>query len=354
MAKQILRSLYATTVQLKLIVAVLLLAACLPVQPASRAPSAESAAPLTKVNVCYSSNSATQVVVLYAYEKGLFKQYGLDVNLTYIEGGSTATAALIAGKLDICQIAGAAIINSAVAGSDLVLIGGLFNTYVYSLMVRPEIKAAADLKGKALAISDPGGSSDAALRAALRSLDLQPDTDVALLSIGAQGARLAAMESGAVVGTVVSVPETAIARNAGYRELVDMAALKTPYQHTALATSRHFLTEHRDIATHFLQATLAAITQMKQDPTGVGEVLAKYLSLDAEKDKATLAEAYTVLIGNYLPTLPYPTLEGIQLQLATLVADNPAAAKIKAADLVDTTLLDEIKASGFIAQLEKK
>lgn len=330
------------------------LAGCVPMQPAAQPQNSTEAAQLTPLKICYSSNSATQSVMFYAYEQGIFRDYGLAVELIYIEGGSTATAALMIGEVDICQIAGSAIINSAVAGSELVLISGLFNTYPYSLLVRPEIATAADLQGKALAISEPGGSSDAALRAALLSLGLQPDADVTLLSIGSQGARLAAMASGAVVGTVVSVPETAVARAAGYRELVDMAALNTPFQHTALATARPFLRANPATVTRFLQATVTAIARMKQDEEGVTAVLAQYLLLDREKDAAALTEAYTKLIGKYLPALPYPTLVGIQLQLDELAAENPAAATVKAADVVDTTLLAAIEASGFLQQLEQK
>ena len=329
------------------------LVGCVPIQPTGQ-PQNRADAAVTPLRVCYSSNSATQSVMLYAYEQGIFQEYGLAVELIYIEGGSTATAALIAGAVDVCQIAGASVINGVVAGADLALIAGLFNTYPYSLMVRPEITTGADLKGQALAISDPGGSSDVAIRAALLSLGLQPDADVTILSIGGQSARLAAMESGAVVGTVVSVPETATARAAGYQELVDMSALNIPFQHTALATTRPFLAENKETTTRFLQATLTAIARMKQDQAGVTAVLAQYLSLDPDKDAMALAEAYTNLIGRYLPALPYPTLEGIQMQLDALVAENPAAATVKAADVVDTTLLQALEASGFVAQLEQK
>ncbi|MBX3010668.1 MAG: ABC transporter substrate-binding protein [Caldilineaceae bacterium] len=332
----------------------LLFSACAPIQTrANGTPATENTA-LTPINVCYSSASATQSVVMYAYEKGIFQRYGLAVNLIYIEGGSTATTALMTGSVDICQIAGSAVVNSIVAGSDLKLIGGLFNTYVYSLMVRPEIATTADLQGKALAISDPGGSSDTALRVVLRSFGLAPEEDVALLAVGSQGKRLAAMESGAVVGTLVSVPETAMARAAGFHELVDMAALNVPYLHTALVTGGPFLQENQATVTQFLQATIAAIAQMKQDQAGVAEVIAQYLLMDAEKDAAALAEAHRVLIGTYLPIMPYPTLEGIQLLLDEAAVENPAAAAFKAAELVDTTLLTAIEASGFLAQLEQK
>lgn len=325
--------------------------ACAPIQPLSDTAPAATTTALTPLKVCYSSATATQAVVLYAYEKGLFQQYGLDVELVYIEGGSTATAALIAGEVDVCQVAGTAVINSVVAGSDLALIAGLFNTYLFSLVVRPEIQTPADLQGQAVAISEPGSSSDAAMRAILASLDVMPDQDVTLVATGGQGARLAAMESGAVAGTVVSVTETDKALAAGYRELVAMDSLQTPFPHTALATSRQFIADNHATVQHFMAAILTAIAQMKQDQPGVTAVLAQYLSLDPEKDADTLAKAYTILIQKNLPDLPYPTLEGIQAQLHTLAAENPAAANVKPEAIVDTSLLAELQASGFLQQV---
>ena len=312
----------------------LLLVACSP-------DSSDTAANIP-LDVCYSSASATQSVAMYAYEKGIYADHGLDINLTYVEGGSDAASTLISGEMDICQIAGSAVINAVTADADLVLIAGLFNTYVYSLMVTADITSVADLQGEALAVSDFGGSSDTAMRELLRSLDLEPDDDVAVLAIGGQSKRLAAMETGGVVGTVVSVPQTARARELGYNELVNMADLNIPFQHTALATSRTLIAENPDAVTRFLEATIEAIAQMKQDKEGVIEVLAQYLLLDPEEDAAALEEAYDVLVLGYLPDLPYPTAEGIQTQLDALVAENPAAANYTPADVIDSTLLDAI------------
>ena len=308
--------------------------------------------PSIPLNVCYSAASATQSVTMYAFEKGIYAKYGLDVNLVFVESGSKATSALIAGEMEICQIAGSAVVNGVVADSDLVLIAGLFNTYVYSLMVTPDIESATDLKGKALAVSSIGSSSDTAIRTVLQSLDLQPDDDVAILAIGGQSERLAAMETGAVVGTVVSVPQTAQARELGYRELVNMAELNAPFQHTALATSRQFIENNRDVVIRFLEATIEAIAQMKQDKEGVIDVLAKYLLLDAEEDAAELEEAFNVLILGYLPDIPYPTGEGVQVQLDALVEENPAAANYTSSDVINSTLLEEIEESNFIESIQ--
>ena len=150
------------------------------------------------------------------------------------------------------------------------------------------------------------------------------------------------MKAGSLAGTMVSIPQTVRARALGYRELVNMADLNTPYQHMTLATSRQFVAEHQDAASRFLQATVNTIAQMKGDKAGVLDVLAQTLSLDVEKDKAELEEAYDVLLLKYVPDMPYPTVEGVQVLLDALVAENPAAADYKPTDMIDTTLLDQI------------
>ncbi|MEM8859924.1 MAG: ABC transporter substrate-binding protein [Chloroflexota bacterium] len=305
-----------------------------------------------QIDVCYSSISATQSVAMYAFEKGIYEEYDLDVNLVFIEGGSTATSAMIAGEMDICQIAGSAVVNGVVGGADIKIIAGLFNTYVYSLMVTPEIASADDLVGKALAVSSFGGSSDTAMRAVVESLGLVPDGDVAIISVGGQSKRLAAMESGAAAGTVVSVPQTAQARELGYQELVNMADLNVPFQHTALVTSEALLNENPETVERFLMATIDAIGQMKQDKEGVIEVLAQYLLLDVEEERAVLEEAVDVLILGYLPDVPRPTESGIQLQLDALETENSDAVNFSPADILDTTILTSIEDSDFLDSLE--
>jgi len=306
---------------------------------------------LKKLNVCFSSPSGTMVPVWYAFEKDLFEKYGLDVNLAYIGSGSRAATAMIAGDVAFCQIAGSAVTNSVVAGADLVMIGGLFNTYVYSLMVTPDIQSADDLVGKAVAISRAGSSSDAAIRVALEGLGLVPDTDVAVLAIGGQSARLAAMESGAVSGTVVSVPETVEAKEVGFVELLDMSTLNVPFQHTGVATTRTLLDSDRETAVNFMKAVTEAIALMKSDPEGTKSVMAEYLLLDVEDDAASLDEAFNVLILGYLPQAPYPTLDGIQTLLTNLVDEDPNAANFTPEDVADTSIVQELEDSGFIDEL---
>ena len=331
--------------------ALILAAASLSVACQSAKPAGTN--PTSKVKLCYSFVSGTQLVAQYAKEKGLFAEYGLDVELTQISRGAKATAALIAGEVQVCQVAGASAIHAAAAGEDLVLIGGLYNTHLYSLMVRPEIQSAADLKGKAVAISQPGSGSDSAMRAVLEYMKLTPKMDVTLLMIGSQAERLAAMETGQIAGTLVSMPETAKAREKGYRELLALPSINVPYPSGSIVTTRRFLRENRPAALNLMKALTATIARLKQDREGAYDVMAKYMKLDRQAEAAVLAEGYEQLVRNNLPDVPTPTLEGLAAEIKSLAADNPNAAKLKAEDLVDLSLLRELETSGFFGGLKK-
>jgi NitT/TauT family transport system substrate-binding protein len=295
------------------------------------------------LNVCYSSASATQTVALYAFEKGIYADHGLDVNLVYISGGSKATLALVAGDMDICQIAGSAIINAVVSGIELQIIAGLINTYPYTLMVTPDIQTAEDLKGKVLAVSTFGGAADVTTRTLLNSLGLESDKDVAILSIGGQSERIASMNSGQISGTLTGLLQTAFAKKNGFKELTNMKDLNLPYQHTALAASREFITEHRATVIHFLEATIEAIGQMKEDHAGVVEVISKYYLLESDENLGMLEEVVRELTLDFLPAFPYPTTEGVQGLLNALKESNGMDIKVTPSDIIDSTLLNEIR-----------
>lgn len=297
------------------------------------------------IRVCYSSLTATQIPLLYAYDQGFFERAALEVELSYFQSGTDAATALIAGEVDICQIAGSSVVNAAVAGEDLVFLAGLINTYVYSLLVTPDITSPDQLVGRSLAVSRIGSSSDAAMRIALDSMGLTPDEDVAILAVGDQSARVAAMESGEIAGTLASIPDSTRAVQAGFSELLDMSTLDAPFQHTAIATRRGFLQERRPEAVAFMRAMLAALQSMQDDRQATMAVMAEYLSLDPQVDADLLQAAYQDLVPTYLDEVPYPTEEGIQALLDRLLDENPAAADFSPKDLIDLSVLEEAVAS---------
>jgi hypothetical protein len=105
-------------------------------------------AQLTKLRVGYSAISEVDMPAWVAKETKLFEKNGLDVQLVYFTGGTTAVLALVSGEVPICQVAGPAVVNSALAGSDIVMIAGGATAADYSLISGREITRPEQLKGR--------------------------------------------------------------------------------------------------------------------------------------------------------------------------------------------------------------
>lgn len=350
------------------IVLVLVLSACaplaettaIPTQPAEdtatnapveEATSEPTAAPLVHLNACYSATSPTQAPAWYAYENGLFEKYGLDIELTFISSGSKSVTALVAGDVDICQVAVASVVSAVAAGQDVVFIAGLFNTYPGSLYVKPEIQSAEDLKGKSLAVSQPGGGNPVATNLILNELGLKPNEDVSLLAFGTEPERLAALEAGQVDGALLFPPATLVAAEKGFFNLYDLGKTKIPYQFVGIATSQALIDSDHQSVTAFLQAITEASLLMKQDRDGSIAVMAKYMELDPVADRVNLEETYQAIIIDVLESKPYPTVEGTQIVIDSLVSDNPDVANLSPDQILNTTILEELDQSGFFDSL---
>ena len=254
-----------------------------------RTPSAQSdiQEPAVSLKVCYSGASAPQAVSWYAHDMGIFEKYGLDVELFSIDGGSRAATALIAGEMDFCQMAGSAVVNAVASGEDLVFIGGLYNVFLYSLMVRPEIETPEDLRGAVLATTGPGGLSEAATIYAVETLGLNPDEDISLLAVGTETLRMAALENGDIDGTVMFLPTTAIARQQGFRELLNLSELDQPYQRLGIVTTRAFIDENEEVVEGFIKAIGETIAEMKKDPEGTQEAMSRYMLLNEDEQNSS-------------------------------------------------------------------
>ena len=131
----------------------------------------------------WSAISGAQAVPWIAKEAGLFEKHGLDTSLIYLDGGSKAVQTLLSGDVPVVLGAGNAAIAARVRGGDVVVTAGIVNNLAYSLIVCPEVKKTADLRGKKLAVSRFGANSDYATRKILLKWGLRPDRDVAIVQI---------------------------------------------------------------------------------------------------------------------------------------------------------------------------
>jgi NitT/TauT family transport system substrate-binding protein len=308
---------------------------------------------LVTIDVCSSALSATQAVTVYAQDAGLFRRYGLDARMVQLAGGSRAVPALTSGSVQFCVMAGGPAANAVLAGANLVVVGSLLDTYAYSFIVSKEIHSPADLKGKAVAISTPGSASAMAMDVVLETLGLQPGRDVTTLALGDYRQRVAAMEAGYVVGTVLDFPDVELARERGLHTLLDLAPLNLPTLQIALVTDRAFVKEHRPIVLHFVQAMSHAMVAMRRDRPGSIAALVKHTGLDRPENAAALDRTFDAVFAGRLKKTPAVSLEAVRTVLRDAARNHPQAAVVAPDVFADFTIVEELARSGFFEGLER-
>jgi ABC-type nitrate/sulfonate/bicarbonate transport system substrate-binding protein len=117
--------------------------------------------------------SALQFYV--AQRKGFFARERVNLEMISIEGGAAnMMVALDRGTVDITRTATFFLIQAALKGSEGVAIVGETATPIYSLMVKPEIKTFADLKGKVVGLTNAVSTIFVSMRKLLALHGLQP------------------------------------------------------------------------------------------------------------------------------------------------------------------------------------
>jgi ABC-type nitrate/sulfonate/bicarbonate transport system substrate-binding protein/LysM repeat protein len=280
----------------------------------------------------------------------LFKKFGLDVQLIFIEAGSRTVQTLISGDVAAAQVAGTSVIQSNLQGSGVVMIAGFLNTMDYKFIVARDITRPDQLKGKIVAVSRVGSSSDFATRYALERYGLVPDKDVTILQIGSQPARFSAMETGKIHGVMIAIPLTAKAKKMGLNILADLQMLGLEYQHTGLAVTRNLVKTQPDLVRNILKGFVEGIHYMKTHRKESLAILARYLKTD---DEDAVEEAYESVVQALIPEKPYPTLKGIDIILREMRVKDPNARSARAEQFVDLTFIKELDSSGFIDRLYK-
>ncbi|HWH79703.1 MAG TPA: PhnD/SsuA/transferrin family substrate-binding protein, partial [Candidatus Binatus sp.] len=296
------------------------------------------------LRVGYPQPSGAMLPLWLVTDAKLDQKYGVPAQNIFISGAARMNQSMVAGDIDLASIGGA-VVNTVLAGGDLVAIAVGVPTYGFSLYGRPEVKDVASLQGKVVGIMSKGASSEHAVIALLQRYNLQPGRDVKFIYLGGVREVLAAIDRGIVAAGVLSSPTTLAARRLGQKELVNIAALNLPYIHSGVATRRSFARQQPERVKAYLRAYIAAIKIANEDAETSKRALARYL---VTHDSAILDEAYQTFRGIF-PRVPYVTDDYIKSVLA--LTGNPKAASANPRDFVDNHFLQEIEDSGFVREL---
>jgi ABC-type nitrate/sulfonate/bicarbonate transport system substrate-binding protein len=236
-------------------------------------------------------------------------------------------------------------LNLGVAGAkDLRVVAVMINRLEPFFVVRNIIKTPADLKGKRVTISRFGSGSDIITRVALRYWKIDPDKDVSFFQSGNTPTRIAALVAGHMDAALVSSTQVQKILETGCcRVLADLSELPMDYANYGVVVAGSLLKTQRDAVRRFLEALTEGIYTFKTKPDIALAVLKENTS-DAEGARQ-LYERLAKSMREY----PVPEASGIQTALDSLL--NPKARGSRAEDFMDTSLMEEIKKSGFVDRL---
>ena len=235
----------------------------------SASASAAAAAPVT-VRLGYLAN-ITHAPALIAVKNGYFtKELGSagTVKTTVFSSGTQETTAILAGQIDAAYVGPNPAINAwqKSGGTAIKIISGAA-TGGASIVVKPSITSAAQLKGQSLATPSLGNTQDVAVRYWLKQQGLTTSAtgggDVAIKPTTPNSAAVLEFKSGQIAGGSEPSPYDVEMVQDGGKVL-----LSEPGTTTVLMVTQTFLSAHPAVVNDLLKANLDALNYIKSDPSG--------------------------------------------------------------------------------------
>jgi len=291
--------------------------------------------------------SASDAPFYIAYDRGFFRDEGLDVDLIVLDSGAKVIAPLGTGELDVGSGAlSVGFWNALVRGVKFRIVadrghaepGYLYQTVFMrkDLIDGGQFKSLKDLKGMRMGFAAQGVTSLSLLNEAAKFAGIKfDDVTPAYLSFPQQ---IAALQNKALDGTLLIEPQATVAVNAGYGVRFMDTNEFYPYQQiSVIFYSDKFATQRREVADRFMRAWLRGV-RTYNDAIKDGKIA----GVGAAEVVQTIARSF-----NMNPTLVRDMYSqavhvdgavnaaGIQKDLDFFLQQGWVTGQIKASDVID-------------------
>jgi NitT/TauT family transport system substrate-binding protein len=307
---------------------------------------------LTKLRVGLGDVSLNKVPFVAAYEAGIYKKNGLDVEQfitpsaaevarrsgvavpkEFVHAGGRETPIVIGG--------GSPLIvrwTTDAQADDRVIVACTDPVVRWRIIARPDITSIDQLKGKRLGYSGYGAVTHFVALNFSKLMGWNPEQDLSLMS-GAN--TMDALKSGRVDAIIASELHETMALGAGYKILVDLAKYNIPNAGSGVSVSRAWLKDNRETARRFVKSTIEMIALVKRNKQAAFSAMAKWYGVtDPAKQEHFYRE-----VSN-LPRKPYPSVEGIKRVMETY--NYHEMRRYKPQDFYDDTFVRELDQSRYI------
>ena len=241
---------------------------------------------MSRLRVCLFSG-ASSLPIRMADHLGLLPAVGLSAELHLTRGSKQLVEGLLAGRYDVVHAAPDNFIEwSDRTGADIVSwIGGTSGPL--QLIGSPELEGVGDLARRGIAVDSPESGFVSILMKILAAGGLRAE-DVSLVPLGSTQLRYEALMAGRTAATMLALPWSAMALEAGFSVLGDRDQALPGMQGSCGASLGTWLDTHPDTADAYLKALCAAITWLNHPENSVE---ANRYICDTYGTTPTLAEA---------------------------------------------------------------
>jgi sulfonate transport system substrate-binding protein len=210
----------------------------------------------------------THAPALVAIQKGFFtKNLGSNkLTTTIYTSGTQETTAILANQLDAAYVGPNPAIDAfQKSGGKVKIISGVA-TGGASMVVKPNVSSAADLKGKTVDTPSLGNTQDVAIRYYLKQNGLNTTTtgggDVTIKPTKPNSNAVLQFKSGQIAGASEPSPYDVQMVKAGGKVL-----FSEPGVTTILIVTQSFLSAHPDVVNDLLKANIQSEDYIKQSPS---------------------------------------------------------------------------------------
>lgn len=245
---------------------------------------------LTKIDMI-GFGGASNLPIWLAQDKGIFAKHGLEVKLDRTPGSVAQIQNMMAGKYQIASTSIDNIIayteaqgDVQIDNFDMIAFMGV-HSGLNSVVVRPEIKSYADIKGKPVVVDALGTGYAFILFRILANKGLRFKQDYSVVSVGGGPERLDAMKEGKAVAAVLGSPTDIEAKDHyGFNILANAVTELGAYQGSAYGARRGWAKENEKTVISFIKAVMEAHERIFADKAEAIAVLkSRIKGLDDKK-----------------------------------------------------------------------
>ena len=265
------------------------------------------------------TNSVSWFPLYVAVKKGLFREYGFTFK-PVILSNQAAVPALVQKEIPYITSLGR-VMSGAGRGLPIKQVMVLAARTHHLLMTSPEVASVRDLRGRVVAVSQPGATPHKELLAILKKFNVDPK-QVGVIGLGSDYNRVMALRQKRVEAIMTAIPYDFLVEKEGYKRMVYVKdVIDLPL--SGLAAHDDRIRERPAEVRNVLSGVLKGIAYTRTRRDEVLPLLQEFIKLESAEMTRRAYEA----IKDIWPENGLPTDEGLKNVMATedVPIDTPLA-----------------------------